>query len=92
MHPDSRFEASPDVRARQLDDEMVLLDLAAGQYYSLNRAGTEVWHAVVRGASLAEVKDGVAGKWPVDEPERWRLIREVVGDLVGRGLLRAARD
>ena len=87
-HPTDRFSIPADVRARALDDEIVLLDLRAGEYFSLNAAGAAVWAALERGDDLGTVHREMASRWPVESGERWRMIVELVGDLSSRGLIR----
>ena len=87
LRPEDRFEVSPSVRTRALDDELVLLDLRGGEYFSLNATGAEVWHALERGLDLGEIEQDVAVRWPVTSEERRALIRAVVEELVNRGLV-----
>ena len=48
---------SPDVVFEEFGGEMVVLNLASGQYFGLNPAGAACWHAIVSGASIADVGD-----------------------------------
>lgn len=84
-----RFVPAPAVRSRELDDELVLLDLDAGTYYSLNRSGAEVWAALARGADLGEVDRGLSA-WPVEGHARWEMLTGIVRNLVEQGLLHRA--
>lgn len=85
-----RFSVSASVRARQLDDELVLLDLQEGEYFSLNATGAAVWSAIARGESLGGVDRAVAAAWPVEAEERWRLLTSLIEDLLIRGLVERA--
>jgi hypothetical protein len=49
-----RFAPHTSVVAREVGEEMVLLDLNTGVYFSLNAVGTVVWQALERGATPAE--------------------------------------
>lgn len=84
-----RFVPAPAVRSRALDDELVLLDLDAGTYYSLNRTGALVWAALERGEDLGQVDQALTA-WPVDDDTRWEMLTSVVRNLVDQGLLHLA--
>jgi hypothetical protein len=49
------FAIAPTVRAAGSEDGIVLLDLAAGTYHSLNPVGSRVWQHLARGRSRSEV-------------------------------------
>ena len=84
---DTRLTISPSVTSRQLDDELILLDLRGGEYFSLNRSGAAVWQALADGHDLAQIDDEVAGQWPVPPEERWQMISAIVTELLKRGLV-----
>lgn len=84
---DERLTVSPSVTSRQLDDELILLDLRGGEYFSLNRSGAAVWHGLAAGQDLATIDLAVAGEWPVPPEERWRMISDLVHQLLRRGLV-----
>lgn len=44
-----------DVVFEQFDKDLVILDLATGQYFGLNDAATHAWHALMAGMSVAEI-------------------------------------
>ena len=84
---DDSFVVSPSVTSRQLDDELILLDLRGGEYFSLNRSGAAVWEGIARGVSLGRLDSSLADQWPVGPEDRWRMITEVVAELLVRGLV-----
>jgi len=76
------------VHARRFDDEVVLLDLAGGEYYALNVVGARVWEELARGKTPAEIGAVVATEFEV-EPERALAdCLALVDELVALGLLR----
>lgn len=82
-----RFMVSPSVRTRALDDELILLDLRKGEYFSLNASGAAVWHGLERGLDLGAIEAEVASAWPVSAEERWGLIAAIMADLLTRQLV-----
>ncbi|MGE0353069.1 MAG: PqqD family protein [Gemmatimonadales bacterium] len=83
-----RYSVSQSVRTQQLDDELILLDLRGGEYFSLNASGAQVWRALEAGTPLEMMAQELGGDWPVDVGQRRQLIQALVDDLCARGLLR----
>jgi hypothetical protein len=42
------------VHARRFHDELVVLDVGRGEYFSLDEVGTRVWEGLVGGKSVGE--------------------------------------
>jgi hypothetical protein len=83
----ARFRCAADTHARRFGDELVVLDLAAGAYFSLDDVGAEVWDGIVSGRSLAEITAALREVYDVDAEQLARDVRELVGQLVARGLV-----
>jgi hypothetical protein len=65
-----RVAARHDVLFRDLDGEMVLLDLRTGVYCSLDPLGTRIWALAQEGRSLADIVEAVVDEYDVS-PERF---------------------
>jgi len=52
---DDHFAIPSHVRCRQLDDELVFVDLEAGEYYSLNAVGAKIWQGLSQGETPAQI-------------------------------------
>lgn len=66
MKQDTRLRVrEPDVAAKVIDGEAVIINLATGMYYSLNGPGSAVWELIERRCSLAEASDIIARKFSV---------------------------
>lgn len=50
-----RFRPAPAVHARRFDEDLVLLDLRAGQYYGLDAVGAEIWDRLATGKNATEI-------------------------------------
>jgi hypothetical protein len=81
------FRPSPDVLARSVGDELVLLDLASEQYFSLDPVGAAMWEVVVEAPTLIEARDALLEDWEVPAEELAADLLELCQDLQGRGLL-----
>ncbi|MEP7326826.1 MAG: PqqD family protein [Gemmatimonadota bacterium] len=87
MTGDERFSISPSVRTRQLDGELIVLDLDQGEYYSLNSSGAQVWKALEAGQGIAWICDEVVAHWPISREEGMEMVSMIVQDLLQRGLI-----
>jgi hypothetical protein len=61
----SRVSPAPDLAFRDIGGEGVLLDLASGTYFGLNRLGTRAWTLLAGGLSLAELHARLHGEFEV---------------------------
>lgn len=64
MELEKRYSASEDVVAREVGGEMVLLDLASGQYFGLDPVGGRIWEMLSdRAHSLVELCDTIEAEF-----------------------------
>jgi hypothetical protein len=63
---------------RELDGEMVLLNLASGVYFGLDPVGTRIWALIVEQRSPADIVDALTAEYEVDaetcEADVWKLL------------------
>ncbi len=82
--------ASPKIVWQCFDDELVVINLESGKYYSLNRTGAAIWNLMEAGRTPAgaveQVLDGNS------TPEIREQILEFWRTLVEEGLIREAPD
>lgn len=78
----------PEVMARQVGDETVILDLTSGKYFGLDPVGTRVWHLLAAGKPLAEVCDAIVAEFEVTRADAEEDLRELLANLRTEGLIR----
>jgi Coenzyme PQQ synthesis protein D (PqqD) len=83
-----RLQVSESVQCRQFDDELLLLDLGSGQYFSLNAVGARMWSALVAGKTPAEVAADMEPEYDVAAQVLLTDCMALADDLIERGLLR----
>ncbi len=81
----------PDVAWREIDGEIVLLDLTGAAYYSVSRSGVALWPAVVEGSSVAELAERLAREFSLEREVAERDVRGLIDSLRGEGLLEEPR-
>jgi Coenzyme PQQ synthesis protein D (PqqD) len=89
MNIDSTFVIPPQVIARKIGDETVILALETGTYFGLDPVGARMWHLIEAGKSLAEVCDTMIEEYDVERNVLERDLLGLIGDLVEKRLVDA---
>jgi hypothetical protein len=91
INKDSAILPHPDVIWREVDGEVVLLNVGTGQYFGLDPVGSQVWillqTAGPKGASLETLCALVTTRFDVDLPTADRDLTALVNDLLAQQLL-----
>ena len=85
---DDRFTCPPDVLARVIDGEAVLLNLESGIYFGLNEVGSCIWQRIVGGSTVRDMTRQVVEEFEVSEEVARRDIDALLEQLLDRGLAR----
>jgi Coenzyme PQQ synthesis protein D (PqqD) len=81
------IHASPDVVARRLDDELVLVHLGTNRIYSLNATGGRYWELLQEGLGQELILRRMLDEFAVDEPTLQAEIAAITADLRREGLV-----
>jgi Coenzyme PQQ synthesis protein D (PqqD) len=84
-------EPSPDVLWRELDGQVVLLDVAGEHYYMLDEVGTRIWRLLDEHHDVEAVVAGLLDEFEVDEATVRADVAELLGRLRESGLIVAPR-
>jgi hypothetical protein len=82
-----RVKMPAHVSCRQFDEELVMLDLQRGEYFSLNGTGARIWRDLVGGASPSEIAASLASEYAIPQEDVLHDCVLFVDDLLERGLL-----
>jgi hypothetical protein len=82
MHPD------PNVLAKRIDDEIVLVNLETNRVYELNRTAASLWDALAAGPTRAELEQQLGREFDVEPEELAREIDELLTRLTAERLIR----
>ena len=85
-----KVEISPQVIAKQLGDELVILDLAGGSYFGLDAVGTRIWQLLREHKDLEQVCEVIVDEYEVSREELERDIIILLEELVTRELISPA--
>ena len=93
MNRDTRLRArEPDVAAKVIDGEAVIINLATGMYYSLNGPGSMVWELVEKRCSLAESGDIIAHRFGISADTAHADVARLWEDLLAEKLVVLSAD
>jgi len=77
-----------EVMTRRVGDETVILDLATGTYFGLDRVGADMWQLMGEGRTLAEVCDAMQALYETTREQLERDVVELAEKLRAQGLIR----
>ncbi len=65
----------------QVEDQMVMINIDAGDYVSLNDTATAVWNALEAPASVESIVGGLIDAYEIDEATCRASVERVLGEL-----------
>ena len=83
---------SQQVAAKVVDGEAVIINLANGVYYSMDKAGGLIWSMVEQARSLDAIADAVAAAYDVPPVRAREDVEQLAAQLVAEDLVVAAGD
>ena len=90
MRLSDKVSIPPQVMARTVGEETVILDLATGTYFGLDPVGARIWELMGEGKTLAEICDRMLEEYEVSREELERDTLKLAQDLADQGLISAA--
>lgn len=66
MNPEQRFDVPAHVVARELEGELVVLNLETGLYFGLDEVGVVIWERLTDGDTLEGATAAVVERYDVD--------------------------
>jgi hypothetical protein len=86
--PTGRVVASPYVRSRRLDGDLVMIDLDHGEYFALDPVGAQMWELLISGKTPTDVAEVLSVEYDAERADILRDCTNLVNELIERGLLR----
>jgi hypothetical protein len=81
---------SADVAAKDIDGEILVMNVANGMYYSLDGAGAAAWRLLTASHSLRQTADVLASVYGVDPAATLDHVTDLAIQLVDEGLVSVA--
>jgi len=74
----------------QIDDEVAILNLDRSLYFGLEGVGVQIWEALEKPRSVAELCDGLVGAFDVSRAQCEEDVIQLVSSLREEGLIEIA--
>lgn len=87
MNLSDKVSIPPQVMARTVGDETVILDLASGTYFGLDPVGARIWELLGEGKTFAEICDQMLDEYEVTREELERDTLRLAQELAEQGLI-----
>jgi hypothetical protein len=88
MDKDVRLRINkPSVVYEKFDDELVLINLDSGNYYSFEKVGADIWDFIQNGASEADIIDEVSQRYAESLFTIEDAIKKFLSELKEEGLI-----
>lgn len=71
----------------RLSDELVMMDIEKGQYFSLNKVATRIWDLLEKPLDLKELCETLRLEYEVDEEQCQREVKEHLAEMIKLGLV-----
>jgi len=72
---------------REIDDEIVAVNVATSTYVSANASGKVLWHALADGATREELVDALVATFGIDRTQAGGDVDRFLAELAENGLL-----
>jgi hypothetical protein len=87
MNLNGKVNIPKQVMARQVGDEVVILDLASGTYFGLDPVGARIWALMGEGRTLAEICATMLEEYEVEREQLEADVLRLAAELLERGLV-----
>jgi hypothetical protein len=81
------MKRSQTAMAREVDGELVVLDIPSGRFFGLNDVGKLIWDRLEDSSSIEQLIDAVVADYEVDRDEASEDVNDLIGHLVDAGLV-----
>ena len=83
----TRVRCADSVHARLFDEELVILDLAKGEYFALDDVGTRLWSGLLAGRTIEEIAQEVIAEYDVPLDRALSDLTGLGDELLAKGLM-----
>ena len=90
MDLSSKFAIKPNVMARQVGEETVILDVASGTYFGVDPVGTRIWELIGEDKTLAEIYEVMLKEYDVPREDLERDTINLIEHLLAKELISAS--
>jgi hypothetical protein len=87
MNLSDRYKVNQEVIHQTIDDEVVIVNLGSGIYYSLDKIGAVIWNYVEKNESIGEMINNIYSNYDCTIQELRDTVSELLSSLVDEKLI-----
>jgi len=84
----SRVMRSDQIMGSKMDNQLVMIDLESGNYFSLNAIAAEIWERLVEPIQVLDLCAALHERYVVSEERCLREVLALLGQMYEKNLLR----
>ncbi len=88
--PRTFYKLSNDILLQEVANEMVILNLADGQYYGLNEIGARIIQLMSRGEDITSITQNLLEEFDVEQTVLERDVQDLIDELQQHALIESA--
>ena len=81
------YQRKPEVISGKLEDQIVMMDIEKGKYFSMNPVATRVWELLEESSSAGELCDQLLNEFEVSREQCFDEVQELLDKLIGLDLV-----
>jgi hypothetical protein len=89
--PEMTYERAIEVIEAEIGSDLVAMDVQVGQCFGFNAVAASVWRELETPKRFNELRDVLLGEYDVGDERCSTELRELLDDLVAKGLVRAEK-
>lgn len=87
INSESIISKNPQIISSKMDDEVVMMSVEKGNYYGLNRVGSEIWEKLTKPLTVSHLCDKLMQEFDVEKEQCEREVITYLEKLVSEGLI-----
>ena len=84
-----QYSIGSDYIWKEVGEQIVILNLDSGRYFSLNSTGTMIWSAILEKRSLDGIVEQLCASFEIDEATAREDAKTMIDDFLSRGIIQA---
>src|SRR2546426_6878765 len=93
LNRNQRFQVrGEEIAAKVIDGEAIIINLANGIYYSMDKVGALIWELLAARHSLAEVTVAVLARYDIPQEQAEADVHKLAAELMQENLLVVSQD
>lgn len=82
-----KYKRNTDNIHSKIDDEVVMVNVEQGNYYSLNRVGSSIWELLETPKSVEEICSELMNEYEINEYDCKKEVESFVEALLNKGVI-----